>query len=127
MVSGALDLHERSQYKEKKDMKQRRTGIRVLGAMLTLLLLAGLVMAQSGSSGKSGSSKSTMASSQSSDLVDINSASKAQLSALPGIGDKYSDKIIAGRPYANKSQLVSKKVLPQGVYSKISGMIIAKQ
>jgi len=49
------------------------------------------------------------------------------LSALPGIGDKYSDKIIAGRPYANKSQLVSKKVLPQGVYNKISGMIIAKQ
>ena len=108
-------------------MKHRHVAIRVLGAMLTLLLLAGLAMAQSGSSGKSGSSKSTMASSQSSDLVDINSASKAQLSALPGIGDKYSDKIIAGRPYANKSQLVSKKVLPQGVYSKISGMIIAKQ
>jgi competence protein ComEA len=107
-------------------MKQKYAATRILGAILTLLLLAGLAMAQSGSSAKSGSG-SPMASSQASNLVDINSATKAQLSALPGIGDKYSDKIIAGRPYANKSQLVSKKVLPQGVYSKISGMIIAKQ
>jgi DNA uptake protein ComE-like DNA-binding protein len=107
-------------------MKKQHTAIRILGAMLTLLLLVGLVTAQSGS-GKSAPSKGSTASSQSTDLVDINSATKAQLSALPGIGDKYSDKIIAGRPYANKSQLVSKKVLPQGVYNKISGMIIAKQ
>lgn len=108
-------------------MKQKHTAIRTLAVLLSLFLLAGFSVAQSGSSGKSASSTSSMASSQASDLVDINSASKAQLSALPGIGDKYSDKIIAGRPYANKSQLVSKKVLPGGVYSKISGMIIAKQ
>src|SRR5271169_3142410 len=108
-------------------MKQKRTVIRVLGAMLTLLLVAGMVMAQSGSSGKSASSTSSMASSQASDLIDINSASKAQLSSLPGIGDKYSDKIIAGRPYANKSQLVSKKIIPEATYKKIAGMIIAKQ
>ncbi len=107
-------------------MKHRHTATRVLGAMLTLLLLASLAMAQSGSSSKS-SSKTPAASTQASSLVDINSATKDQLSALPGIGDKYSDKIIAGRPYANKSQLVSKKVLPQGVYNKISSMIIAKQ
>jgi competence protein ComEA len=112
--------------RREEEMK-RNTAIRVVGAMLTLLLLAGVVMAQSGSSGKAASSKSSMASSQPSDLVDINSATKDQLSALPGIGDKYSDKIIAGRPYANKSQLVSKKVLPQGVYNKISSMIVAKQ
>ena len=107
-------------------MKQRRTRTWVLGTMLILFLVAGMAMAQSGSSGKS-SGKAPAASSQSSDLVDINTATKDQLSALPGIGDKYSDKIIAGRPYSNKSQLVSKKVLPQGVYNKISGMIIAKQ
>lgn len=108
-------------------MKQKQTAIRALVVLLALFLMAGLSVAQSGSSGKSASSAGSMASSQASDLVDINSASKAQLSSLPGIGDKYSDKIIAGRPYANKSQLVSKKVLPEGVYSKISGMIIAKQ
>jgi competence protein ComEA len=108
-------------------MKQKYAALRLLVVMLALLLLGSFCVAQSGSSGKPASSKSSMASSQSSDLVDINSATKDQLSALPGIGDKYSDKIIAGRPYANKSQLVSKKVLPQGVYNKISGMIIVKQ
>ena len=108
-------------------MKEKHSAVQVLAAVLALFLLAGLAVAQSGSSGKSGASQSSMASSQASNLVDINSATKDQLSALPGIGDKYSDKIIAGRPYANKSQLVSKKIIPQATYNKISGMIIAKQ
>jgi len=108
-------------------MRQKHIAIRALAVTLALLLLAGICVGQSGSSGKAAPSKGGAMASQASDLVDINSATKAQLSALPGIGDKYSDKIIAGRPYANKSQLVSKKVLPQGVYNKISSMIIAKQ
>jgi len=60
-------------------------------------------------------------------LLDINSASAADLKALPGIGDKYSAKIIAGRPYANKSQLVSKDIIPEATYKKIQDKIIAKQ
>ena len=59
--------------------------------------------------------------------VDINTASAEELAKLPGIGDAYSQKIIAGRPYKGKDELVSKKVLPKGVYDKIAGMIIAKQ
>lgn len=59
--------------------------------------------------------------------VDINSASEQELKALPGIGDAYSKKIVAGRPYANKTQLKSKGILPEATYNKIVGMIVAKQ
>ena len=61
------------------------------------------------------------------DLVDINTASRADLIKLPGIGETYADKIIAGRPFARKDELVSKGILPDGIYQKVAPLIIAKQ
>ncbi len=60
-------------------------------------------------------------------LVDINSASKEELMKIAGIGTSYSDEIIKGRPYKSKKQLVSRNILPDAVFRKVTDKIIAKQ
>jgi len=60
-------------------------------------------------------------------LVDINTATDAELKAIPGLGDAYVAKIVVGRPYAKKDQLKSRNILPGPVYEKIKDSIIAKQ
>src|SRR5215203_4181441 len=72
-------------------------------------------------------SDSKMAPAPKAELLDINSATADQLDALPGVGKAYSAKIIAGRPYKGKDELVQKSVVPQATYDKIKDKIIAKQ
>ncbi len=59
--------------------------------------------------------------------LDINTASAAQLKALPGIGDTYAARVIAGRPYVMKTQLTKRGILPEAIYSGIADKIIARR
>ena len=59
--------------------------------------------------------------------LDLNSASVEQLRELNGIGEAFSKKIVEGRPYARKDELVTRKIVPQATYDKIKDQVVARQ
>ena len=96
----------------------------VILAMALGMGIAGTVRAQSSTDSSMGA-KASKAAAAVGEKLDINSATKDQLDALPGVGSAYAEKIIAGRPYRTKRDLVTKKIIPQSLYEKIKDQIIA--
>ncbi|MBV8834299.1 MAG: helix-hairpin-helix domain-containing protein [Acidobacteriaceae bacterium] len=93
--------------------------------LFVLITAIALLQAQTAPSKQTATSATATA--KKSALIDINSASADELDALPGIGPALSKKIIDGRPYKAKTDLVTRKIIPQSTYDKIKGQIIAHQ
>jgi competence protein ComEA len=100
---------------------------RMMMRRFLLLMTAAVAFAVGQTTSPKPGTATTASPSAQSSLIDINSASEDQLDTLPGIGPALAKKIISGRPYRAKTDLLSKKVIPQSTYEKIKGQIVARQ
>jgi DNA uptake protein ComE-like DNA-binding protein len=103
---------------------ERRLMAQIAVLVFALSLINGMAPAQDKPAGAAAPAATAKAAAE---KIDINTATQDQLKELPGIGDAYSQKIIDGRPYRAKNELVQKKIIPQATYDKIKDVIVAKQ
>ncbi len=115
---------------------KRNLVVRLLCVTFVMALVGLVVLGQSKTSDKAADKKTAASSTQKApppppkkaeELLDLNTCTKEQLVALPGVGDAYADAILKGRPYKAKNELVSKKIVPAANYKKFQGKVIAKQ
>jgi competence protein ComEA len=92
---------------------------RLLILILALHVAGGMAQAPAASTRAKNAERSS--------LLDINTATPGQLRALPGMGDAYVRRVIAGRPYSAKNQLVTRGVIPESAYERIAAGIVAKR
>jgi len=108
---------------------ERKLMAQIAVLVFALSLVSGVTAGQAAASAPAGSTTAAAGSmtKAATDKLDLNTATVDQLKELPGIGDAYSKKIVDGRPYRAKNELVQKQIIPQATYDKIKEMIVAKQ
>ena len=105
----------------------RSLAVAVLAPLFFVFSTGNPAVAQTAQTAPSAAPQQTIAEkiAASKDLLDINTATAAELKALPGMGDAYVARVIAGRPYTAKNQLTTRGILPADEYEKIKPLIIA--